>query len=123
MGATLDGEHLFDEQNLEVLPDGFGRDSVERAVPGLDGVLSIDLGVRSRKIRQVGVLRAGSRLKVNERIGAISAYMDGDTHTLVTGSGEEFRNLRMDTFETRKARASGSGAAIDYEIVYTQLMV
>jgi hypothetical protein len=123
MGATLDGEHLFDEQDLEIWPGGFGRDSVERAIPGLDGVLSIDLGLRSRKIRQVGVLRAQSTLKVNKRIGGISAYMDGDTHTLVTGSGEEFRNLRMDTFETGKARASGSGATIDYEIVYTQLVV
>ena len=123
MGATLDGEHLFDEQEPEVLPGGLGRDSVERRVPGLDGVLSIDLGVRSRKIRQVGVLRARSRLRVNERIGAISAYMDGKTHTLVTGSGEEFENLRMDTFEMRKARMSGGGAAADYEIVYTQLMV
>lgn len=123
MGATLDGEHLFDRQDLEIRPGGFGRDSVERAVPGLDGVLSIDLGLRSRKIRQVGILRAKSALKVNERIGAISAYMDGDTHTLVTGSGEEFHNLRMDSFETRKARTSGGGASIDYEIVYTQLMV
>jgi hypothetical protein len=123
MCATLDGEHLFDEQDLEIRPGGFSRDSVEKAISGLDGVLSIDLGVRSRKIRQIGVLRAQSRLKVNERIDAISAYMDGDTHTLVTGSGEEFRNLRMDSFETGKVRASGSGTAIDYEIVYTQLMV
>jgi hypothetical protein len=123
MGATLDGEQLFDAQDLEIQPGGFGRDSAERAIPGLDGVLSTDLGLRSRKIRQVGVLRAQSAFKVNERIGAISAYMDGDTHTLVTGSGEEFRNLRMDTFETGKSRASGGGAAVDYEIVYTQLMV
>jgi hypothetical protein len=99
------------------------EDSVERAVPGLDGVLSIDMGGRGRKIKQAGVLRAQSQLHMTERIGAISAYMDGDTHTLVIRSGEEFRNLRMDIFETRKARASGGGAAVDYEIVYTQLMV
>jgi hypothetical protein len=123
MGTTLDGKYLFDEQNLEVLPQALGRKSVERSVPGLDGVLSIDLGMRSRKIRQVGVLRGGSGLKLNERISAISAYMDGDTHTLVTAGGQEFRNLRMDTLEIRKASASGGGAAADYEIVYTQLMV
>ena len=60
---------------------------------------------------------------MNERINAISAYMDGDTHTLVTNGGEEFDNLRMDVFKVTKERTSGSGVVIDYEIVYTQLVV
>jgi hypothetical protein len=123
MSATLDGQILFDEQGLEIRPDSVRRDAVERSVPGLDGVLSIDLGRRGRKIKQRGVLRAGSRSQVNERIAAISAYMDGDTHTLVTASGEEFDNLRMDVFKVTKERTSGGGVVVDYEIVYTQLAV
>jgi hypothetical protein len=95
---------------------------VERAVPGLDGVLSIDMGGRGRKIKQAGVLRAQSQLQMTERIGAISAYMDGDTHTLVIRSGEEFDNLRMDLFKVMEERTSGGGVAVDYEIVYTQLV-
>ena len=122
MSTTLDGQSLFDEQQLEIEPESISRDSIERTVPGLDGVLSIDLGGRGRKIKQRGVLRAKSRSQMDDRISVISAYMDGDTHTLVTSSGKEFDNLRMDVFKVSKERASG-GVAIDYEIVYTQLEV
>ena len=121
MVTTLDGQDLFDEQRLEIEPGSFSRDSVERTVPGLDGVLSIDLGEHGRKIKQAGLLRARSRAQMSKRIGAISACMDGDMHTLVTG-GEEFDNLRMDVFKVGKERASGGGVAVDYEIVYTQLV-
>lgn len=123
MSVTLDGQYLFGGQELQVRPCSLSRALVERAVPGLDGVLSIDLGKRSRKIRQSGVLRAGSRLQMDERINVISAYVDGDTHTLETSDGEKFDNLRMDVFEVAKERTSGGCVVIDYEIVYTQLVV
>ena len=123
MSVTLDGQSLFDEQQLEIEPGSISRDSIERAVPGLDGVLSIDLGGRGRKIKQKGVLRAKSRSQMDNRISVISAYMDGDTHTLVTSGGKEFDNLRVDVFKVSKERASGGGVAIDYEIIYTQLKV
>jgi hypothetical protein len=122
MVLTLDGQSLFDEQQLEIEPGSFRRDSIEKAVPGLDGVLSVDLGRRVRKIEQRGVLRAKSRSQMNNRISTISAYMDGDTHTLVTNSGEKFDNLRMDVFKVNKERADGGGIVVDYEIVYTQLV-
>jgi len=123
MSATLDGQSLFDEQQLEIEPGSISRDSIERTVPGLDGVLSIDVGERGREIKQRGVLRAKSRSQMDDRISVISAYMDGDTHTLATSSGKEFDNLRMDVFKVSKERASGGGVAVDYEIVYTQLKV
>ena len=123
MSVTLDGQPLFDEQQLEIEPGSSSRDSIERAMPGLDGVLSIDLGGRSRPIRQKGVLRVRSRAELNDKIGEISAFMDGDTHTLVTGSGEEFHDVRMDVFNTSNERTSGGGVSIDYEIIYTQLKV
>jgi len=123
MSTTLDGQSLFDEQQLEIEPESIGRDSIERTVPGLDGVLSIDLGGRGRKIKQRGVLRAKSRSQMDDKISVISAYMDGDTHTLVTSGGKEFDNIRMDVFRVSKERASGGGVAIDYEIVYMQLEV
>ncbi|HUW18634.1 MAG TPA: hypothetical protein VMW16_04965 [Sedimentisphaerales bacterium] len=123
MSVTLDGQRLFEGDESEIEPGSFSRDSVERAAPGLDGVLSIDLGGRSRKIRQSGVLRATSRSQMNERISAISAYMDGDTHVLVSGTGQEYDNLRMDALRVTKERTSGGSIAVDYEIVYTQLAV
>ena len=123
MSATLDGQNLFGEQQLRILPGSLSRDSIERTVAGLDGVLSIDLGERGRKIKQTGVLQAKSRAQMNEKISIISAYMDGDTHTLVTNNGESIGNLRMDSFKVGRARTSGTGLCCDYEIVYTQLRV
>jgi len=123
MSVTLDGQVLFDEHRLEIELDSISRDLVERAVPGLDGVLSIDLGGRGRKIEQRGVLRAKSRSQLDSKISAISTYMDGDTHKLLTSNGEEFDNLRMDVFKVSKERTSSSGVVVDYEIVYTQLNV
>lgn len=123
MSISLDGQELFDEHQLEIELGSISRDSMEKTVAGLNGVLSIDLGKHGRKIKQKGLLRAKSRLQMDEKVGAISQYMDGDTHTLVTGSGEQFDNLRMDIFKVIKKRASGNGIAVDYEIVYTQLSV
>lgn len=123
MSVSLDGQALFDEQQLEIEPGSFSRDSIERAVPGLDGVLSIDLGQRGRQIRQKGILRTRSKAELNDKIDAISAFMDGDTHTLVVGSDGEFGDVRMDSFNKSNERTSGSGVSIDYEIIYTQLKV
>jgi hypothetical protein len=122
MSVTLDGQNLFDEQQLEIEQDSLNRDSIERAVAGLDGVLSVDMGGRARKIRQRGALRAQSRTQMNDRINVISAYMNGDTHTLVTGDGDKFDNLRMDSFKISKEQTSGGGMVVNYEIVYTQLV-
>ena len=121
MRVTLDQQALFDEQRLEIEAGSFRRDSLERAVAGLNGVLSIDLGQRSRKIRQRGTLRAGSRAQLDERISEISACMDGNTHTLVAADGRQFPNLRMDSFEVGNEHADGAGVSVDYEIAYTQL--
>jgi len=123
MSTTLDKQELFDEQGLQIESESVHRDAVERKVSGLDGVLSIDLGERSRKIKQTGTLQARSRSQMDSRINSISSYMDGKTHTLVMNSGEEFNNLRMDIFKVSKRWAGGAGVTIGYEIVYTQLKV
>ncbi len=122
MSVTLDGQNLFDEQQLEIEQDSLNRGSIEIAVAGLDGVLSIDMGGRARKMRQRGTLRAQSRTQINAMINAISAYMDGKTHTLVNNEGETFDNLRMDSFNVNRKQAGGVCMVVDYEIVYTQLV-
>lgn len=123
MTASLDGQRLFDEQELEIQSGSITRGAIERAVSGLNGLLSIDLGRRGRKIKQQGTLRARSQPQMQNRINAISAYLDGNTHTLMIGSDEKFENVRMDAFKVCEKRPAGGGLAIDYEIVYTQLVV
>ena len=123
MSTALDGQSIFDEQHLKIELGGVNRDSMERTVPGLDGVLSVDLGRRSRVIKQKGALQAKSKLQMDHRINLISAYMDGKAHKLVVRNGEEFDNLRMDVFKVSNERVGGIGVTVDYEIVYTQLRI
>jgi hypothetical protein len=122
MKVTLDAQMLFDEQKLDIRTDSFSRDSIDRTIPGLNGVLSIDLGLRGRKIKQVGTLRAKSQTQLDARINKIATFMDGDTHTLTTSSGREFTNLRIDSFKIGTEHTDGTGIVIDYEIIYTQLV-
>jgi len=121
MSFSLDGQALFDGQQVEIESSSLMRSSVERSIAGLDGVLSIDLGERCRRIKQKGSLRAVNTVGLRERIAAISAFMDGDTHTLAISSDRELDDLRMDSFNTSIERTSSSGVTVDYEIIYTQL--
>ena len=123
MRTTLDGQVVFDEQLLEIDVGSSERELKERAVSGLDGVASIDLGGRGRKIKQKGQLRAVSSQQMQERIEQISSLMDGKEHILRTNEGKVFENMRMDKFEVRERKKSGGGVVISYEIDYTQLKV
>jgi len=119
MQAKLDGTVEFEQQQLKV--EIWRRETIERAASGVDGVLSIDLGKRSRKIVQNGVLRAESDEALRSRIDTVSALMDGGTHTLQTAEGQQFDNLRIDAFEMGQKDYSGRGACQEIEIKYTQL--
>lgn len=121
MSVTLDGQAIFDDQGLTITAESPRRAFLERTIAGLDGMLSIDLGARSRQIRQTGTLRAASRTTMHARIQAIAAFIDGRTHTLATADGEVFANLRMDTFKKIAEYPGGPGMIADYEIAYTQL--
>lgn len=122
MSVTLDGQNLFGSEQLIIEQLSVGRDFVERSAAGLDGVVSIDLGKRSREIKQKGVMRAVTKTQMNEKIDAISAFLDGDTHTLITADGDAIENLRLDVVKVTNERASGVGMVCDYEIVYRQLV-
>jgi hypothetical protein len=122
MVALLDGEGVFGEGQPVIEAGSIGRNSIERTVGGLDGVLSIDLAGRGREIRQKGVLRARSKAEMRRKVEAVSAFLDGDAHTLASGSGEEFEDVRMDSFKVTNERVSGGGVEVDYEVVYRQLV-
>ena len=121
MSVTLDGQALFDEANVQIRAGSPARASVERRVCGLDGMLSIDLGRQARTIRQKGTLRAASRVALRARVEAVTRFIDGGTHTLVTGDGQSYGDLRMDAFNELGESTAGPGVVLEYEIVYTQL--
>lgn len=121
MSTTLDDKALFDEQDLKIQIGTWQRASIERSIPGLDGTVSIDLGCRTRTIRQRGILRTASQAMTHSRLNAIEALIDGDTHTLVTADGQTYANLRADTFTPLNRDTSGIGVVVEYEVVYTQL--
>jgi hypothetical protein len=123
MSVMIDGQVLFDDDQLKIEPDSVERKSILKAVAGLDGILSIDLGRRGRTIKQKGLLRAQSTVQLTAQVNAISALMDGRTHTLTAGNNQNFENLRMNAFKVKPHRISGSGVEADYEISYTQLKV
>ena len=123
MSVMLDGEILFDEHGLELEIGSVSRECAERTVPGVDGVVSIDLGRRGRKVKQTGVLRARSQAEMDEKVASIGECMDGKAHELAMGGGRKLSDLRMDSFKITQKRAGGDGLCWDYEIVYTQLRV
>lgn len=121
MHTPLDGKALFDERELTIAVGPIERVTVERSVAGLDGLASIDLGHRGRKIRQRGTLRAASGSQMAARIAAIESFLDGATHTLGTSDARQYAELRVDTFKLLGDRVEGTGVIVEYEIVYTQL--
>jgi len=109
----------FEETHLEI--DSWRRDSVDRSIGGLDGLLSVDLGCRGRKLTQSGILRAASKQSLIQTVDAISNLMDGQTYTMISGDGRNFEELRIDSFEVEQTDYSGRGVCCDFEIKYTQL--
>lgn len=120
MKATIDETLEFEQEHLKV--GSYRRDAVERSVTGLDGVMSIDLGMRKRQLVQKGILHAGSAESLREKVNSFSKLMDGRTHKLVLGDGSYFGNLRVDVFEVATENHSGMGPSCNFEIRYTQLM-
>ena len=118
MRAILNGTIVFVEQQMQV--GSWRRERIERSVGGLNGVVSIDSGMRSRRLIQTGVLRAVSDDGLSGKIEAVSELLDSKAYTLVVG-GEQFENLRVDSFETGKKDYSGRGVGCEFEIRYTQL--
>ena len=121
MGATLDGERLFDGSSVEFEIGGLDRESLERGISGLDGVLRVDLGTRGRRIMQRGTLRGRSRTDLKLRVDSILGYFDGVEHVLVTDTGECFEAVVIQGVDFGVQQVDGKGLSVDYEITYKQL--
>lgn len=119
MRAKLDSTIEFEQ--LELQADSFTRDAEQRSACGVDGVLSIDLGMRDRKLVCKGALRAQSKAALKEKTNLIFSLMDGRTHTLMTKDNERFEDLRIDAVKIEKQVHNGASTNCEFEIKFSQL--
>jgi hypothetical protein len=119
MKAVLDNL-LFDEEGFELEVKSLKRNVINRCAAGLDGQMSIDLGLRGRKIMQRGELRAKNESELQKKIEEINAYIDGQLHTLKCPDGRIFSNLLIEEFETDTVIKSGAQTSCRYQIIFIQ---
>ena len=119
MFACLDEAIKLEQVSLSV--GSWSRECDDRSVAGLDGVVSVDMGRRKRKINQQVLLRAGSRNTLNSQKCALEENIDGRQHMLTIDDGQVFENLRMDGAVFGDIRRDGAGISQAVKIEYTQL--
>jgi hypothetical protein len=122
MGVTLDNQRIFGDDVQVIKVESLRRSFAESSAAGLNGVISIDLGSRGRKIKQTGHLRARSIVELSDKIAVIETFLNGRTHALLSTNDGSYENLRMDTFKIMQRNNDGAGVTTDYEINYTQLI-
>jgi hypothetical protein len=119
--SSLDGQDLFSSGPHSILPGPWQRSLERRSFPGIDGELVLDMGLRARLIRQAGRLRASTAVQLAELIGAIEAFLDGQSHTLVDNHGLTYPGVVLEQFEPTTAMRRGRGFWCDYACRYLQL--
>ena len=120
MKAVLDNEIIFNEDYFGLEIKSFQREVVQRSAAGLDGQVSIDLGLRGRKLVQKGQLRAKNQAELQEIIDQINELIDGNEHILKSPDGRVFGNLVIENFQTDSFVFGGTQASCKYQITYTQ---
>ena len=119
--ATFDSHALFGVGEHAIQPLSWRRETLDRGFAGLNGVMSLDLGRRERKLKQRGQLSANSVAALLNRMESITAYIDGQSYKLVDQNGCSYADVRMDSFTLLGPINTANQARCEYEIVYTQL--
>ncbi|MCE5340534.1 MAG: hypothetical protein LLF92_05325 [Planctomycetaceae bacterium] len=109
---------FFDDETFEIEVKTLNRGVVQRSAAGLDGQLTIDMGLRERKLAQTGQLRAKNEAELQRQIDAINELIDGQLHILRSSDGRVFDNLLVETFETESVIKSGAYMSCSYHITY-----
>lgn len=120
MKAAIDDKTIFSEAPFELEIKSCQRSTIQRAATGLDGQVSIDLGLRGRKIVQKGVLRARGQTELQQQIDAMNELIDGNLHVLKCPDGRIFENLLIEEFQTGQIVSGGAHVNCEYHITYTQ---
>jgi hypothetical protein len=117
---TFAGERLFATGSHKLRVFAWERQQSERSFGGLSGTFSLDLGRRTRRIRQSGTLSAPGLVALLRMAEAIDRRADGQAHALMDDEGRWYYNVRMDQFSMQEPRRSGGAVSCTYEITYTQ---
>ena len=118
---TFNDEKLFGAGEHKLKPLSWRREAIQRGFAGLDGVVSVDLGRRERKLKQQGRLSAVSTAALLKRMEEITNYIDGQAYKLIDQHGTVYEQVRMDDFTILGSITSANQACCEYEIIYTQL--
>ena len=119
MWTKIDEVIKVEHEELQV--DSWSRDGAERSASGLDGVITIDHGMRSRKIIQWCVIRAVSESSLQEILNSVVSLIDGKEHTVTLEDGACYEYLRVDGVSSEKNKTSGAGVSCRVKVIYTQL--
>ena len=120
MNAVLDDKIIFNEESFEIEVKSPQRNIVQRSAPGLDGQVSIDLGLRGRKLVQKGELRAKNQTELQKKIDEINELIDGNLHTLKCPDARVFEDILIKEFQTGAAIIGGAHTSCQYHITYIQ---
>ncbi len=119
--SLLDGENLFDSGPHTILPGSWRRATDRRAFAGLGGEIIIDMGLRSRLIRQQGRLQGESAQALIATISQIEARMDGLLHTLSDDYDTVYYPVVVEMFRPSAPIRHGRGFWCNYHMRYRQL--
>lgn len=120
MKATIDDKIIFSEAPFELEVKSCQRSVIQKSAAGLDGQVSIDMGLRGRKIVQKGVLRARGQTELQQQIDAMNKLIDGNLHVLRCPDGRVFENLLIEEFQASQVASGGANVNCQYHITYTQ---
>lgn len=119
MWTKIDKTIKLEHEELQI--DSWVRFAAERSAPGLDGVITVDYGMRSRRIIQWCIIRAASESSLQDALNAVVDLIDGKEHAVTLENGAYYGCLRVDSVSSEKNRQSGAGVSCKIEIIYTQL--
>ncbi len=119
--SSLDSQDLFGSGPHSIRPETWLRAMHRRGLAGVDGELILDMGLRSRRIVQVGRLQATTAAAIHSLISAIEDTLDGKTHTLSDDLGCTYSPVIIEKFEPTTPVKRGRGFWCDYTLLYRQL--
>jgi len=119
--SAFAGEDLFGSGPHAFRLGPWQRAVQNRAFAGVHGELLLDLGIRSRKIRQTGRLQADSADALHALLSTIDGYCDGAEHALVDNHGRSYASVILEQLETTTPVQRGRGFYCDYKAEYRQL--